>query len=449
MPAEGPAESRPAAVAAPQLEAIADLGIALGYVLLRVVAFSGTGRPPILPDTIDFERVARLPLWRFEFYSSWKPWLLPLFYKLIPGDTQSVIPPAQWLVSIASWLVLAFVVAGFFERFLRLAALILVLGLSLTPLVSQWDGTLLSESLSLSASALLLAGLLVFVRNPSTRNLVLVLVAAAAFATVRDTNAFVLLLLALPIAVTISVRGPRQAGLVLAVGVLAISVFVFATYNVRRWQIPLGNVIAGRVLTSGSATSWFKARGMPVGPDMRTVIFRSRVPAARWDETPELAYFRPWFHARGRRVYAEFLVTHPHYSLVTPIRNLRELTTPVRAAPLGTDSYRPPGYRDVLPGWLEKVFYLPSAWLGLALATLAALGVLWRLGHARVVWLVPAAYLASVIPHALLVWDGDWTEVARHSVQVGVTMRLGVVLALLFLVDDALRTRRHRLRVEP
>jgi hypothetical protein len=138
--------------------------------VLRLLAFNGVvgKKPPVYPDTMDYERVAHLPVWSWAFYSSWKPWLLPLLYKLLPGSTQSVVPGAQWLISVVSWLVLALVVASFVEnRGVRIATLAGMLGFSLVPLVDQWDGALLSESLSLSATALLLAAMLPFVRKPT------------------------------------------------------------------------------------------------------------------------------------------------------------------------------------------------------------------------------------------------------------------------------------------
>lgn len=418
------------------------------YVIVRLVAFAGqVGKPPpVYPDTYDYERIAQLPLWSFEFYSSWKPWLLPLLYKILPGSNQTVVPGVQWLISVVSWLVLALVVASFVEnRVVKALSLAGVLAFSAVPLITQWDGALLSESVSLSSAALFVAAMLVFTRNPVRRTTILVLAASLAFAAIRDTNAFLLVMLAVPLGIVVALRLNRRAGIALVAGALTISTFAFASYNVRRWQIPLAAVIAQRVLTDPEHTAWFRDHGMPVGSDMRTVIFRSRVPPAKFDETPELAYFRPWFRSQGRRTYARFLITHPGYSIAEPVRNLPNMTAPIGPTPLGVDFYRPPGYRNALPSFARTVLYPNDGWVivGWMLVALVAVLALWRLRLARLFWLVPTLCLLSTVPHAILVWDGDWVELARHSVLVAILLRLSLLLLVFFVLDELVRSWRE------
>jgi len=90
-----------------------------------------------------------------------------LFYKLLPGDVSVVAPIAQLGLSIVAWIVLAFAFARCFERTLvRWIASVSILAFSSCALVAQWDDVILSESLSLSLYALVLAAALEVARAP-------------------------------------------------------------------------------------------------------------------------------------------------------------------------------------------------------------------------------------------------------------------------------------------
>ena len=75
------------------------------YLAARVWQASGSV-PLYTRDSVDYERIARLPL-SSTFASEVKPWGLPLLYKLLPGELAIVAPIAQLLLSIGAWLVLA------------------------------------------------------------------------------------------------------------------------------------------------------------------------------------------------------------------------------------------------------------------------------------------------------------------------------------------------------
>ena len=100
-------------------------------------------------------------------------------------------------------------------------------------------------------------------------------------------------------------------------------------------------------------------------------------------------------------------------------------------------SYRQPGYRPALPGALESLLNLGRGWLTFAwmVIALVVLGLLTRLRVARVFWLVPTLCIVATIPYAVVVWDATPLEIARHALLVGVLGRLGLWLAVLFVVD--------------
>jgi len=142
-------------------------------------------------------------------------------------------------------------------------------------------------------------------------------------------------------------------------------------------------------------------------------------------------------------MYARFLLTHPGYSIGKPIRNLPLMTAPTRAGELGVDFYRPPGYREILPRFVQAIFYPKDGWVivGWMLTALAVVLALWRMGLAQLFWLVPTLGLLSTVPHALLVWDGDWVELARHSVLVAILLRVSLLMLVFFVLDRLVSSR--------
>jgi hypothetical protein len=427
-----------------------------GYVALCLWSFWGefghatTSR---YADSSEYADVTRLSITSLDFYTWFKPWGLPLFYKVLPGSTAVAAPIAQSLVSVASWLVLAAVVQSCVRsRIMRVGAPALVLAFSLVPAIKIWDGAILTESLTISVAVLLVAALLECVRRPTRVKLGLVLVAAAALAVTRDTNAYVQLALLGPVSVYFLCRRQVATAVAFASATLLLVVVVSASANVRRWEVPLGVIIAGRVLHNDEARAYFVARGMPVRPSLEQDLWSSRVPLSRYETDPSLAYFRPWFKRRGRAVYRSYLVSHPHEALVEPVKNLPSLIAPsgdvndLQALPI--DFYRPQGYRDALPKPVARFLYLNQggvliAWAAIALVTAATLA--W-FGVARRVWIVPAVTLASTIPHAIVVWDGDPTSLGRHALLLAVLMRLSLVLLVIFIVDAAASVMREERR---
>jgi hypothetical protein len=433
---------------------VTSLVLCLGFVAARAVSYADVfGRkPPLQPDSIDYFHAASLSLADALFWTYWKPWGLPLFYKLLPGST-AVAVIAQFAVATGAWLVLALVVASLVRHPVPKAlALATVLAFALTPLVAEWDGQLLTESLSNSLTALLVAASLLFIRTPSRLRLLLVVLAAFAAIMTRDTNGYLALFVLVPLGVAVAVLGRRRLGILLA----GATVFVFAfgvwSYNVRRWEPPLEDVLMKRVLPVPSALRYFRARGMPVRAGLEDELSINRVPPQKVvDRAPGLVYFKPWFVKRARSTYVRYLLTHPDASLTAPIRQLDFLLAPPRGPPAGLDGYRPPGYRDVLPYLLIRTLFPQMGWavLGAIIGALTLVLASWRAGYADRTWLVPALMLISAVPLAVIVYNGDAIGIQRHALVVAITARLGLILLALFFVDAVwpllveLRRRRH------
>ena len=142
-------------------------------------------------DSTDYHAAASLPLFSVEFWAGLRPSTIPLFWKLL-GNNESLTTTVQFLVSVVCWLVLAWAVAGLSNvRVVRWLAYVLVLGLSLTGPVAQWDRTLLSESPSFSLMALLIALAIRLIKRPRYGLLAATLFVAFVWVFARDTNVFI------------------------------------------------------------------------------------------------------------------------------------------------------------------------------------------------------------------------------------------------------------------
>jgi len=421
------------------------------YLGLRLWSFVGiVGHASSFTDTSEYENVERMSVFSLDFWTWYKPWGSALLWKVLPGSTSTSVPVAQEIISVAAWLFLAVVVFRTLERrAVKYGGFGLVLAFSLVPAIAVWDGALLSESLSVSLGALLVGTMLLVAQSPSWPRVAAVLVAAFLLASTRSSNGYLTPFLLIPLAVAVAWRA-RWAAVAVAVGSLAIAGYTQASVNVRQWQVSFGEIVAGRILHSPSATAYFIAHGMPYRPSLEQQLWNAehRPPVTyymeRYETDPTLTWFWPWFNAHFRSVYARYLISHPSQAIVDPIRDLPSLvsasqsTHDLQGLPVGI--YAAQGYRDTLPSWLSRVLY-PSSWRLLLAWSVTVFVLLLGLvvnGIRRRVWLVPAIMLLSTLPHAAIIWDGSATSLGRHALLLAIYVRLGLILASLCVVDGFL-----------
>jgi hypothetical protein len=409
-----------------------------GYGLLQLRSYIGVLRndPVIYPDSVTYERLAGYSLTNHHFWHD-AAWGLPLFYKLLPGSIPQSAPLAQWLLSIASWIVLAAVVSSFMKnRTLRFVSFALVLAFSLAPLVSEWNAALLTESLSMCLCMLAIAALLVVCRTPTWSRAAGAIAAVFFACATRDTNVFFLGTAVVAVAAVL-LRRRRAVAFALVGSVVVILGNGFLLGSQEQGSVAVN--LAVRVLPSPAARTFFVKRGLPYSPELAGIIIADRYPPGTLTHDPRLAEFRAWLQHRGRSAYTSYLLTHPDYSVGEPLRNLPMLIAPSRALPLGLDFFRQPGFKDGLPG-VSDALYPSRGWvvIGWILVAAAVAALFAAAGIASAVWVVPIAMLISTIPHAIVVWDADPFAIDRHSLLIGTGARLGLWILALLIVDGYL-----------
>ncbi|MDQ6914322.1 MAG: hypothetical protein M3155_00750 [Actinomycetota bacterium] len=421
--------------------------ILVGYVLLRLDGFVGVDTLRYA-DTASYLEVASHSIFSLDFWAGARAWTLPLLYKIAP-DGASGQAAAQFAVSVVCWPLLAAAVARCLRPGVyRYVALVVVLLFSMALPIIQWDRVLISESLSISLTALVLAAWLELVRAPRPATVVGVLVVSILWVFVRDSNGVIALAI-VPVVLLWALWRPGPIGrvwpLVLAGGLattFALSLLATGTEaaQLRRTERPILHVIGRRVLADPAETRWFRSRGMPKPPP-RIVKYRrslAGIVEGTIPSDPATQRFLDWARRHGRSVLARYLLAHPWQTVKQTFDHRKRLLSGVTVGYLAANQPR------ILPRPIERVIYprrLRAIYLWLLVVGLAAL-VVWRWRGASRTWLVPVAALALQVPHAIVVYQGDTLEIPRHAILVAVTTRLAIVLLALLVVGRLVDRRR-------
>jgi hypothetical protein len=371
---------------------------------------------------------------------------VPLLWKILPGH-DIWRARGHFALSLVCWPVLAWAVARCLHpgrmRYIGFGA---VLVFSMSFAIIRWDTVMLSESVSLSLTALVVAGWLELVRAPRPAMVAAVLVATLFWVFARDSNGVITLCL-VPFALAWSWR-PGALGrlwaLGLAGGLLAIFLASFLATTtddaqLRRNQRPILHVIGRRVLVTPDEERFFRQHGMPA-PTPRARAQRKSL-AGLAERTlpsdPATDRFLEWSRKHGRGVLAQYLLRHPFGTFKQAVRNRQRLLAGV------TVGYTARNARRLLPEPIENLAYPRGAqdvlfWL--VVVCVGAVSVWRRIGASRV-WLVPAIALLLQVPHAIVVYQADTLEIPRHAVLVAVMTRLSLLLLALFAIDAVINRK--------
>ncbi len=236
---------------------------------MAIIAFAAyrlwqafAGSPIGWNDSLDYAHSA--------VWAGSRPPLVPAVLGLAGSATTFVA--LQVTVGIAAWVTLALVACRSHPPRWRFTTLVVVLGFASTTAVVRWDRSVLSESLAMSALALLLAALLVASDGPLSWWKVGALIGAGAlFASVKDVHVWVVWLVAIFVAIVSVVRQLGARGIVAALGLaLCAGVFLGGSLSAHRADDPIAHAYFVRVFPYADRVSWFAAHGMPDSDIVRT-----------------------------------------------------------------------------------------------------------------------------------------------------------------------------------
>jgi len=399
------------------------VGIALAALFAAYRLWQGlTGAALVWQDTAGYQESA---LW-----GGVRPPVAPIVWDLTGTPRSYVV--VQTLVAIAAWCFLAWTVAMLVRRGWRclLAGGVVLAFASTTPIV-QWDRSVLSESLSFSALALVFATAIRVTRRVTWSRVAAFLAASAVLALLRDSLVWMVAGMAVAVVTYAIVNNAGRR--VIALGVLLLAVSGFAVLGQAAAQRNVANVqhvLFVRIFPYPDRVEWFADRGMPNKNEVLRYADAAKAERGQAkivgiaDSDPTVQPLVRWMHNDAMGVYLEWLALHPGYVLTEP---LREPERNFNNAGGRLDFYAAVDRTD-LP--VLNTLFDPGLWWVLAAAVIAlAVGLQRQVWRERW-WRMVALLLVLSALQILVAWHGDAAETTRHGIVGSVSVRLSVLVLL-------------------
>jgi len=409
-------------------------------------------------DSRSYVQSADLNITSLEFWAGERPFTFPLALKLLnvhysDGWSNAVMERVQTLhvwLSIGCWGLLALLISFTVrQNWLKPFAFGCILFFSLNLEIGIWDGLMLSESLSFSFFALLIAGWMGWQWLPNLKSRpwiqVLFLIGLSLitilYSFVRDSNQYFLLIAGVLFFLRIVVKRKQEFqkrnGLAYIFVILLILVFQNFSISVgNRWQIFIYDHLACRVLVNDSARTFFAAHGLPISDSLLSIV---KMDGVQYQEMikndPKMQQVKQWVDQSGKTTYFLYLLNDFGNSLMEPIRQIPDL---LDGSTLG---YHFPIYSSIpfskqMIEITDAFYFRWPVFEWLAGLTLFGGSIWWIFkGQVNSPWFVIMVLTLSIYPLMFIVWHGEPLEIARHALQIGIQFRLAAWMAFIFIVD--------------
>ena len=397
------------------------------------VFWQGTsGVPLIWTDSTSYALIADHPLLSTGFWAGQRPVVVPMALKLVDSATGFVA--LQSLVAVAAWGLLAFTVGRLVAPgWRRVVAVWAVLAFATSTPVILWNRSVLSESLSLSLQAALVAAVIWAARRLTWPRVLSIVLLALAYAATRDAQVWTVGVLGVVVVVAgldrlrRTRRFPRRLA-VLAAGLLVAAAATgwVAAHSGRTTQ-NAANVFFVRVFPFPARVAWFATHGMPDARRIDQMAAATRPPepgaAKVVDPVPAYPALGRWIDDHGQGTYLLWMVTHPTFVFTEPLRR------PERAFNFADGDLTFYAAPDRVGSPLSPLFW-PAWWwmvpMSVVAIAAAVVGGRWR----RRSWLAVVMLAALGLVTMLIAWNGDGQEVTRHTIEGFAELHVCVLVAV-------------------
>ncbi|MGH9081389.1 MAG: hypothetical protein ACRDYE_15185 [Acidimicrobiales bacterium] len=409
-----------------------------GWVIFATYLLVQANAGPLIAwnDSKSYAAMAVAPLGSHALWWGQRPPMLPLLIKAFGSD--GGLLTAQAVIGALSWGVLAWTVGRLVEPgWRRATATWLVLGFATALPITVWNRSMLSESLSMSLLALVVAGLIGTARRATWPRVAATAAAALCFATTRDAQAWTVAMLGMALAVLVlaptwttpraAVRAGTLAGCLLVVAGVA----GWGSLVSHRTTANVADVFYVRVFPFPSRVAWFAGHGMPE----QQLIDREATATRAAPGSAKVVYLPPgdpafgavehWLGTDGPSAYVRWLGTHPWYVMTEP------LLRPERSYNFAHGSLTFYAGPDDMASPLTPLVWPPLAELAVLAAGAGYLAFRRRAWHLAP-WRMMAVVAAVGLPAMLIAWHGDGQEVTRHTVEGFAQVRLGIWLLIVY-----------------
>jgi hypothetical protein len=257
------------------------------------------------------------------------------------------------------------------------------------------------------------------------------------FAFTRDDFAYYILMAAAVVAVLLlRTKNWRRPLLVSVAFVLMFFVSNTLSSVSMRWERPVLNTISIRILPNAQYLAYFAERGMPVD---EALLERSGKHLHADNNAlmldPRLEDFRKWVRENGKNEYIRFLWFYKADTFQNVFNDIGPIFSP------NVYYYAATRFRPIVENVRLDELLFPMKF-GLLLFLVANLGAavfaVVAYYEKKLTWVSPLALILLTYPQALLVWNADANDMARHALYHNILLRLGVWILALFILDFVL-----------
>ena len=420
---------------------IVQLALLVGYVWLRVENVQRIHEPRTsFGDTHEFLDAAQESIISKSFWISLRPPGVPMIYKIVGSDIQN-IANFQFVFSLFAWIAFALVVSNSIQSFfLKPLAFGWILTFSLSKEFIMWDYIILGDSISISVMILFFASALWLLSKWNNLRLSVFLLFALLFTFTRDDFAYFSLMLGLVLLLLLF--RTRHWRRIMAISSILIAMFFVSNMlssNSLRWYRPLLNTIGLRILPNPVYTSYFEKRGMPFS---EALMERSgkhlHADGNAIIVDPRLEDFRAWVLENGKDEYIRFLWFFKVNTFQNVFEDIEIVFSPnmyyytaTRFRPIIQDARLE---ELIFPNRFGFLLFLVSNMFAVALAVIAVY-------EKKHLWVLPVALILLTYPQAILVWNADANDLARHSMYHNMILRTGFWMLVLFFIDFLLENK--------
>ncbi len=414
-------------------------------------------------DTIDFILGSAYHPLSLEFWTAYKPPLLPLLIRILGYTNAEIfrhellddIANIQLIISAAAWSIFALSVSFHLKkRESKLLAFAVILFFSATLDISLWDRLTLSESLSISFFALWMAAsssLLYILYKPiksvvvRISFLVVFTVITFLYANARDTNIYFVVLIEGLLLLWFTILRQnymlrQKLFIVVALVVAALFILHSYVYDVsNRWHPVIMDIMTDRLSNDPDAISFFVDEGMPPVEDILAnhayPDFHSFLDSRRFQVLGGTGadVFNTWFADYSKKTYISYLLHNPINTLTEPLKNWKKMILE------NNYEYREPnGTLSRRIQWLTKLLYPYNqiVLLGLFSAVIGFFAFSFRTNQViNPLWFLVSGLLLTMPLLMILIWVGGSLEVPRHAFQISMQFRLALWMGLILGVD--------------
>jgi hypothetical protein len=399
-------------------------------------------------DTAVYAHIASAPIWSRQFWAGQRPPVTALLIKLVGSADGFLI--TQAVVAGVCWGFLAFTVGRLVEPgWRRVAAIWAILAVATAFPITLWNRSVLSESLSMSLSALLFATLIWTASRWTWPRVGSVVAVCLCFAGTRDAQIWTVGFLAVAIGVWAGAAFvQRHREVALRAGALSACLFAlvaltgWGAVSSHRTQENVADVFYVRVFPFPGRVAWFAAHGMPqsgrvdrmaqtidVEPGTAKVVYVS-------PSDPAFEQLNHWLVSKGSSTYFLWLLAHPGYVITEP------LARPERAFNFAKgDLLFYAAQTNRMDSPLTTLVWPPLVGL-LVVAGVAAVVSVTSRGWRQPVWRMVVVLTAIGLLSMLVAWHGDGQEVTRHTIEGFAQLRIGLwIVIVLGLLGSSRSTR--------